>query len=129
MGKQFAKHISNKRLISKIIKNLYNSVAKKQTVQFKNCQRTWVNMFPRKKYKKGQQVHEKMLNITSHWSEVAQSCPTLCNPMDCSLPGSSVGGIFQARVLEWVATSFSRGSSQLGDWTRVSCIAGGRFTL
>ena len=41
-------------------------------------------------------------------SEVTQSCPTLCNPMDCSLPGSSVHGIFQARVLEWVAISFSR---------------------
>ena len=40
-------------------------------------------------------------------SEVAQSCPTLCNPMDCSLPGSSVHGIFQARILEWVAISFS----------------------
>ena len=40
-------------------------------------------------------------------SEVAQSCPTLHNPMDCSLPGSSVHGIFQARVLEWVAIAFS----------------------
>ena len=40
--------------------------------------------------------------------EVAQSCPTLCNPMDCSLPGSSIHGIFQARILEWVAISFSR---------------------
>ena len=50
-------------------------------------------------------------------SEVVQSCPTLCDPMDCSpcLPGSSVHGIFQARVLEWVAISFSRGSSQLRD--------------
>ena len=44
-------------------------------------------------------------------SEVAQSCPTLCDPVDCSLPGSSVHGILQARVLEWVAISFSRGSS------------------
>ena len=44
-------------------------------------------------------------------SEVAQSCLTLCDPMDYSLPGSSIHGIFQARVLEWVATSFSRGSS------------------
>ena len=44
-------------------------------------------------------------------SEVAQSCPTLCNPMDCSLSGSSVHGIFQARVLEWIAISFSKGSS------------------
>ena len=44
-------------------------------------------------------------------SEVAQLCPTLCDPMDCSLPGFCVHGIFQARVLEWVAISFSRGSS------------------
>ena len=44
-------------------------------------------------------------------SEVTQSCPTLCNRMDCSLPGSSIHGIFQARVLEWVAISFSKGSS------------------
>ena len=44
-------------------------------------------------------------------SEVTQSCPTLCGPMDCSLPGSSVHGIVQATVLEWVAISFSRGSS------------------
>ena len=42
-------------------------------------------------------------------SEVAQSCPTLSNPMDCSLPGSSVHGIFQARVLEWIAIAFSGG--------------------
>ena len=42
-------------------------------------------------------------------SEVAQSYPTLCNPMDCSLPGSSIHGLFQARILEWVAISFSRG--------------------
>ena len=46
---------------------------------------------------------------------VAQSCPTLCDPMDCSLPGPSVHEIFQARILEWVAISFSRGSSQPGD--------------
>ena len=44
-------------------------------------------------------------------SEVAQSCPTLCDPMDCSLSGSYTHGIFQARVLEWIAISFSRGSS------------------
>ena len=53
-------------------------------------------------------------------SEVAQSCLTLCNPMDCSLPGSSVHGIFQAIVLEWIAISFSRGSSQPRDQTWVS---------
>ena len=46
---------------------------------------------------------------------VAQSCPTLCNPVDCSPPGSSVHGILQARILEWVAIPFSRESSQAGD--------------
>ena len=46
------------------------------------------------------------------WSEVAQSCPTLCNPVDYSLPCSSIHEIFQARILEWVAIPFSRGSSQ-----------------
>ena len=62
-------------------------------------------------------------------SEVAQSCPTLCDPMNCSLPGSSVHGTFQARVLEWIAISFSRGSSQPRDWTRVSRIVDRHFTV
>ena len=62
-------------------------------------------------------------------NEVAQSCLTLCESVDCSPPGSSVHGILQARVLEWVAISFSRGSSQPRDWIQVSCIAGRRFTL
>ena len=62
-------------------------------------------------------------------SKVTQSCPTLCDLMDCSLPGSSVHGIFQARVLEWVAISFSRGSFWPRYWTRVSCIIGRRFTV
>ena len=60
--------------------------------------------------------------------EVAQSCPTLCNPMDCSLPGSSVHGIFQARILEWIAISFSR-SSRPRDWTQVSSFVGRCFTV
>ena len=54
-------------------------------------------------------------------SEVAQSCPTLCDPTDCSPPGSSVRGILQARVPEWVAIPFSRVSSQPRDRTLVSC--------
>ena len=62
-------------------------------------------------------------------SEVAQLCLTLCDPMDCSLPGSSIHGIFQATVLEWVAISFSRGSSQPRDQTQVFCIAGRHFTI
>ena len=59
---------------------------------------------------------------------VAQLHLTLCDPMACSLPGSSFHGIFQARILEWVATSFSRGSSWPRDQTRVSCIASRFFT-
>ena len=62
-------------------------------------------------------------------SEVIHSGLTLCDPVDCSLPCSSIYGIFQARILEWVATSFSRGSSQPRDWTRVSRIVGRRFTV
>ena len=61
-------------------------------------------------------------------SEVAQSCSALWDPMDCSLPGSSVHGIFQARVLEWVAISFSRWSSWPRDWTWISRIVGRCFT-
>ena len=55
---------------------------------------------------------------------VAKSCLTLCDPLDCSPPGSSVHGISQARTLEWVAISFSRGSSQ----PRCPALAGGFFT-
>ena len=60
---------------------------------------------------------------------VAQSCPALCNLKDCSLLGSSVHGVLQARILEWVAIPFSKGSSQPRDGTWVSCIAGGFFTV
>ena len=63
------------------------------------------------------------------WSEVAQWCLTLCDPTDCSLPGSSVHGIFQAIVLELIAISFSRGSSQPRDQTQVSLIIDRRFTV
>ena len=57
-------------------------------------------------------------------SEVSQSCLTLCNPVDYSLPGSSIPGIFQARILEWVAISFSRRFSQLRNWTQISHTVG-----
>ena len=62
-------------------------------------------------------------------SESAQLCPTLCDPMDYSLPGSSVHEIFQAVVLEWIAISFPRGSSQTRNQTQDSCITGGFFTI
>ena len=62
-----------------------------------------------------------IFKLTSLYTEVlvAQPCPTLCDPMNCSPPGSSVHGIFQARILEWVAIFYS----QARDQTRVSCIA------
>ena len=60
---------------------------------------------------------------------VTQSCPTLWDPMDCSPPGSSVHGISQARILEWVAIPFSRGSSQCREWIWVFHIAGRFFTI
>ena len=60
---------------------------------------------------------------------VAQSCPTLCNPMDYSLPVSSVHRIFQTRILEWTAIPFSRGPSPPRVRTQVSCIAGRFFTI
>ena len=58
-----------------------------------------------------------------HWMEDAQSYLTLCDPMDCSLPDSSVYGIFQTRILEWVAMPFSRESFWPRDWTHVFCVS------
>ena len=64
------------------------------------------------------------IHLHSSESETGQSCPILCNPVDCSLQGSSIHGILQARILEWVAIPFSKRSSHPRDWTRVSQIAG-----
>ena len=66
-------------------------------------------------------IHKRML--------LTQSCPTLWDTMDCSLRGSSVHGILQARVLDWVTIPFSRGSSRPKDQTQISCIAGRFFTI
>ena len=60
---------------------------------------------------------------------VTQLCPTLCNPIDCSLPGSCVHEILQARILEGVVIPFSRGSSHPRNWTWVLCIAGRFFIV
>ena len=60
---------------------------------------------------------------------VNQSCLTLCDPMECSQPVSSVHGILQARILEWVAVLFSSGSSQPRDWTQLSHTEGGFSTI
>ena len=58
---------------------------------------------------------------------VAKLWPTLCDPMDCGLPGFSVHGISQTSILEWVAISFSMGSSWPRDWTHISCLVGKFF--
>ena len=81
----------------------------------------------------------KELNTTEHTHTViwiccvcvlvTQSCCILCNPVYYSLPGFSVHRILQARILEWVAIPFSRGSSQPRDWAQVSCMAGGLFII
>ena len=72
------------------------------------------------------EVEDGMVQVTNRsssvclWAKSLQLCLTICDPMDCSLPGSSVHGILQARILEWVVISFSRGSPPR-DWT---CISG-----
>ena len=72
----------------------------------------------------GSRTHKGLVCVLT-----VQSCPTLCDPMDCSLPGSSVHGILQARILEWVAIPFSKGSSWPRDQTQLSCIGGRLFTI
>ena len=72
--------------------------------------------------------------LSTGWvrAQSPQSCLTLCDPMECSPPGSSFLGIFQARILEHVAMPSFRGSSQPRDWIRVSCVScttGGFFTV
>ena len=67
-----------------------------------------------------------------HHTSVAKCCLLhvwLCDPADCSLPGSSVNGILQPRILEWIVIPFSRKSSQPRDWTQVSCTTGKFFTI
>ena len=73
--------------------------------------------------------------IVKTWSflickvKVAQSCPILCNLVDCSSPGFSVDGLPQGKILEWVAIAFSRVSSQPRDGNCVSCVSGRFFTI
>ena len=67
-------------------------------------------------------------SVSAAAAKSLQLCLTLCDPIDGSPPGSSVHGILQARILEWVAIPFSRGCSQPRGWTQVSCIAGIFFT-
>ena len=74
-------------------------------------------------------INRRKLNGLLSEVKVAQSCLTLCHPMDCSPPDSSVHGILQARILECFAIPFSRRSSRPRDWTQASLIAGRFFTI
>ena len=83
---------------------------RKATLQFPGLPILWTSLF---------------FNV---YAKSLQSCLTLCNPMDCTLPSSSVYRIFQTRILEWVAISYSRGSSPPRYGTWISCIGGRFFT-
>ena len=76
-------------------------------------------------------ILESVLSVasTTNCCLVAKSCPILCDPMDCSQPGSSVHGLSQARILEWVAIFFSGGSSWPRNWTGISYIGRWFFFL
>ena len=74
-------------------------------------------------YKKKKSSSSSFRELKMTLGSVAQSHPTLCGPMDCSLPGSSIHGIFQARMLAWVAISFSRGCSRPRDRMHISCVS------
>ena len=72
----------------------------------------------------------RLVAFIHNWKVLdTQWCPALCDPMDWGPPGFSACGILQARILEWVAVPFSRGSSQPRDWTQVFCVAGRLFTI
>ena len=105
----------------------YYSAIKRNT--FESILMRWMNLEPIIQSEVSQKEKCKYCILTHKVSEVAQSCLPLCNPMGYSLPCSSVHGIFQTRVLEWVAIFYSRGSSQPRDWTWVSRIASRHFTI
>ena len=124
--------MTNKDLVCKIYKQLIQLNINKTKQPNQNIGKRPKQAFLQRRNTDGQKAHEKMLNITHYqrnanpnYSEVSfhsyqnvcihskslQWCLTLCDPMDCSLPDSSVHGILQTRILEWVAMPSSRGSS------------------
>ena len=117
---EWEKIIENETTDKGLLSKIYKQFIQLNTIKTKSI-KEWEKELDRLFSKEDIQMankHEKMLKIAHYsvqFSSVNQSCLTLCDPMGCSLPGSSVHGTFQARVLEWVDTSFSRGSSLLSD--------------
>ena len=129
IDQMFMVHISQRRYLDGFADNMHMYSAMSSTFkEFKSyvfvqemienlwCGKPWGKHHD---YEDELHIVSNLKNLTDEYSEVTQSCLTLCDPMDCSLSGSSVHGIFQARVLEWVAISFFRGSSQPRDRTQV----------
>ena len=85
-----------------------------------SCEELWEEAKTSTKAKVWRWKSKSCASLSFVYVSITQSCPTLCDLVDCSLPGSSVQGILQVRRLEWVAIPFSRGSSWPRDWTRVS---------
>ena len=100
-----------------LLRNLYTT--QEATVRTRHGTTDWFQI--RKAYIKMEYCHPTYLTYmeSEGEGEVAQSCPTLCDPVDCSLPGFSIHEILQARILEWVTISFSRGSSRPRDRTQL----------
>ena len=108
-------------------------ITKKETLihcwwECKLAQPLWKTMWEFLKKQEIELLYDSAILITGKVL-VPQSSPILCNPMDWSPPGSSIHGISQTRMLDWVAISFSRGYSQSSDQTQVSCISGRFFTI
>ena len=83
----------------------------------------------RSSHREGGEASSLTSSLTTQWQCYLVSRVWLCDPRDCSPPSYSVRGVLQARILEWVAVPFSRGSSWPRGWSPVSCIAGGFFTV
>ena len=124
---KFLKEVAIPDHLTCLLQNLY--AGQEATVRIGHGTRTGSKLG--KEYIKATYCHPAYLTYMQSEKRklMTQLCLNFCDPMDCSLPGFSVYGILQARVLEWVAISLSRGSSRLKNWTPVSCIAGRVFTL